>query len=52
MNSNLKDANDHMILLETDIKTIFDIDDEVFHGFTAQGITAATANINQLLIVR
>ena len=42
-NSNLNDANDHIIRLEKDIGTIFD--NEIFHSMD---ITAATANINNL----
>ena len=48
INSNLNGDDDHMIQLETQIGMIFDAKDDnevFFHGFTAQNITAATANM-------
>ena len=54
INSNLSDANYHIVLLETDLKTIFNNEDdvvEVFHSFAVKDIAAATtANINQLIV--
>ena len=47
-NSNLNGADDHMVQSKTDMETIFD--DDVFHSFTAQDISAGTADINKLLI--
>ena len=49
MSSNLRHADDHIILLETDIKMIFNYD-EVLHSFVAKDTTAGTANINKLLM--
>ena len=50
INSNLNGTDDQMIGLEIDIKMMFNAehDDKVFHGFTAQDISAATPNINKL----
>ena len=48
--SNLNGADNHMIHTKTDIRTLFDNeDDKVFHGFTAKYIFAATAIVHKLL---
>lgn len=50
--NNLSGANKHMVHSETDTEMILgnEGDDEVFHCFTAQNITAATANANKSLM--
>ena len=52
INGNMKRAEDQMIQLEIYIKTIFHNEDpdDVFHGFTAKDITAATGIIKKLLM--
>ena len=45
MNSKLNGADDRMLQSAMDIKKIFNV--EVFQGFTAKDISAATENINK-----
>ena len=48
----MNEANNSMTQPETDIKIIFndEEEDEVFHGFTIKYITDATPNVNKLLM--
>ena len=49
INSNLTDADDHTIWLDTYIEMIFDDEEDVFHGFAAKD-GASTTNINEVLM--
>ena len=50
INNTFSGADDDWIRSKTDIETIFEENDEVFHGFALKGIAAATANRNTLLM--